>query len=232
MNQSINLCHGNKSMVLLQNYIIKSGDGNGNDNKNVNPNPSRLLFVHFYNELRIAPEEHSMLLTEAPLNTKAIQAVLLLYSPAFYVAIQAVLSLYANGRTTGIVFDAGDGVSHFVPIYEGYCLANAALHSDLAGRDLTEYVQKIFEERGYSFTTTAEKEIVPDIKEEPNHKLPDGQVITIGNERFKCCEALFKPNLLGLEQEAIHKLTFQSIMKCDVDIRKDLYGNIDNNNRE
>eukprot|EP01084_Bolivina_argentea_P036341 67252_1 len=208
----------------------------------------------FTEELKTIHEGCYVLMTEAPVGGKANREKMtqLMFEQfkvnGFYVSLSEVLALYAAGRTTGVVVSSGDGVTHTVPIYEGYALPHAILRMDLAGRDITYYLMKILCERGYSFTTTAERAIVRDIKEklcyiaydfdhemqktqmssecETQYQLPDNKFITIGSERFRAPECIFKPHFLGLSQYGIHQNLYSSIMKCDVDIREMLYGNI------
>ncbi|KAJ1962488.1 centractin- actin- protein of the dynactin complex [Dipsacomyces acuminosporus] len=130
------------------------------------------IWSYIYNdELKTLSEEHPVLLTEAPLNPSSNreQAAQIFFEtfnvPAFYTSIQAVLSLYASGRTTGIVLDSGDGVTHAVPVFEGFALSHAIRRVDIAGRDVTEYLQVLLQKAGYNFHTTAEREIVRQIKE-------------------------------------------------------------------
>lgn len=212
----------------------------------------------FYDGLRVQPQEHPVLLTEAALNPKANREKMAtimfetFYVPALYVSLQAVLSLYSSGRTTGIVADVGDGVTHIVPIFEGYCMPHAICRANLAGRDLTAYLGKILGERGVSLKNSAEREIVRDVKEkccyvaenfeeemeaslvetsepssiEVTYELPDGNVVTLGNERFRCPEVLFKPELSGREAGGLHRMLFDSIQLCEIDVRRELYANI------
>ncbi|KAI4189061.1 MAG: hypothetical protein L6R41_001728 [Letrouitia leprolyta] len=209
-------------------------------------------------ELKTLSEEHPVLLTEPPLNPRSNRdtAAQLLFEtfnvPAIYTSIQAVLSLYASGRTTGVVLDSGDGVSHAVPVYEGFAMPNSIRRIDVAGRDVTEQMQLLFRKSGLVFHTSAEKEVVRAIKEKTcyvapdpkkeerewiqhngrpdgkvvEHILPDGNKIKIGSERWKAPEILFDPELIGLEYPGIHQIVVDAINRTDMDLRKSLFGNI------
>eukprot|EP01100_Stratorugosa_tubuloviscum_P007397 TRINITY_DN308_c0_g1_i16.p1 TRINITY_DN308_c0_g1~~TRINITY_DN308_c0_g1_i16.p1 ORF type:complete len:389 (+),score=194.53 TRINITY_DN308_c0_g1_i16:114-1280(+) len=206
----------------------------------------------FTNELRVAPEEHPVLLTEAPLNPKANREKMTeimfetFKTPAMYVGIQAVLSLQTSGLSTAIVLDSGEGVTQIVPIYEKYCLPHAILRLDLGGFDLTEHLTRMLTERGHYFSTSAEHETVREIKEklsyvpldfeeemqtsasasscatlEKNYQLTNNQIITIGNERFRCPEALFQPSFVGKSIGGVHETIYNSAMKCKATFNKD-----------
>ncbi|KAE8149950.1 actin family [Aspergillus avenaceus] len=208
----------------------------------------------YFKELRVLPEEHPLLLADSPVSPKShrekmTQIMFETFNiPAFHVSIQAVLSLYASGRTAGVVLDAGDGITHAVPIYEGFAVPHAISQVHTAGRDITNYLMRRLAERGYNFLHSAGYEIVQDIKEklcyvsldyrqelhtteynstiDKAYELPDGQVITVGNERFRAPEVLFQPDLIDHDGGGIVQSIFTSIQKCETEMRRDLYANM------
>jgi len=218
------------------------------------------IWAHtFDNELRVVVGGESeddedvagVLLTEAPMNPREnrermTQIMFETFNARrFYVAIQAVLSLYASGRTTGVVVDCGDGVSHTVPIYEGYSMPHAIQRINLAGRDLTDYICKILTESKINLHTSAERMSAMKIKEElcyvsmnfeeevdnfagkeKQFELPDMSIVTVHNQIIRCPELMFKPSLDGKEMMGLHELTKKTIDDCDLDVRKDLLANI------
>lgn len=207
-------------------------------------------YIYSKDELSIFSEEHPVLLTEAPLNPrknreKAAEIFFETFNaPALFVSMQAVLSLYATGRVTGVVLDAGDGVTHAVPIYEGFAMPHSIMRVDIAGRDVTRYLRTLIRKEGFNFRTTAEFEIVRSIKEKvcylptiPQKEesvdtdkvkftLPDGNILEVGPARYRAPEVLFRPHMLGEECEGIHEVLMYSIQKSDMDLRKMLYQNI------
>jgi actin-related protein len=114
---------------------------------------------------------------------------------------------------------------------------------DISGRDIDDYLAKLITERGYCIQDTLGKTIIRRIKHkityiaqdfekemqshcECTYELPDGNSITIGDERFKSTELLFQPSFIGVESEGIHLTLNSAIRKCDVDIRSQMYNNI------
>merc|ERR1719284_536483 len=177
----------------------------------------------FNNKLQIDPTERKILLTEPPMNPKRNRVSMLenmferYQFPFAHVAIQAVLVLYAQGLDTGVVVDTGDGVTHVIPVYQGFSLPNLVRRLDIAGRDITRHLVKLLQLRGYSLNINADFETVRRIKEEfcyvaydtqqekrladetttlvERFKLPDDRYITIGRERYQAPEVLFQPEL-------------------------------------
>jgi centractin len=166
--------------------------------------------------------------------------------PALCISIQAVLSLYASGRITGVVLDSGDGVTHAVPIYEGFSITPGIRRVDIGGRDVTQYLQLLLRKVGYRFNTSSEHEIVREIKEKncfvspiplkekkdmseyvsDIYVLPDGNSLELASERYYAPEILFDPEYIGEEASGASTMIFESIMKCDLNLRRTLFSNI------
>lgn len=208
----------------------------------------------FYDKLKIKPSEHKIMLTEAPLNPKnnrkrTIQTMFEKFGfSGAHMSIQAMLVLYAQGLLTGVVVDSGDGVTHVVPVYEGFVPQHLIRRLDVAGRHITRYLIKLLLLRGYTFNRTADFATVQQIKEklcyialEPDkeqkladettvlmekYQLPDGTIVKIGRERFMAPEALFRPDLVDCEGDGMPEMVFNMIQAADMDCRPEYYKHI------
>lgn len=214
-----------------------------------------VLWEHtFKDKLGVAPSDCKVLLTEAPMNSRANrERIVDVMFQKFgfshvYIGVQAVLALYAQGLMSGLVCDSGDGCTHTVPVNQGFILASGVKRMDLAGTDVTEYLIKLLQRRGYAFNRTADFDTVRRIKErfcyvacdfplekklayetcvlEQSYQLPDGRVMKIGAERFEAPEVLFQPHLVDKDMDGLAEVVYKTIQDCAIDVRMELYKHI------
>jgi len=236
------LRHALEITYPLSNGIIRSWEDMG------------YLWDYTWERLKIDPKDCQIMLTEAPMNPvknrqQMVQTMFEKYGfQRLYVSIQAVLTLYAQGLLTGVVVDSGDGVTHVVPVYEGFSLPHLVKRLDLAGRDITNTLIKLMLLRGYAFNRTADFDTVRQIKEKfcyvgydvqqerklalettvlvESYTLPDGREIKIGAERFEAPEALFNPALADKDGLGMADIVFDTIQGAAIDMRTEFYKHI------
>lgn len=213
------------------------------------------IWQHTYeNELVVDAQEHPVLVTQQPLmpmkyNEKLAETYFeTFHVENFYSAITGVLALYASGKTTGIVLESGEGITHSIPIFEGFAIPYATIKLDIGGSDLTKYIVNLFKENGVNIAESAYEENFKQIKEKKcfvsydfdssvkefqknksrdyGGTLPDGTEVYITDQAFKCPEILFQPNKIDKDIYGIHEAIYQSIQKCNNSIRRDLYNSI------
>lgn len=218
-------------------------------------NDMKILWDYtFLEKMKIDPSSHRILLTEPPSNPQDNRKKMYEHMFDVYgfdgamVAIQAVLVLYAQGLLTGVVLDSGDGVSHVIPVYEGYGLPNTIQRLDVAGRHVTKQLINLLQLRGYSLNRSADFDTARQIKEKLCYvgfdleierklaletttlvkpfQLPDGRIIKVGRERFEAAEVLFDPSKAGVEGKGLHELLFTAINKADMDLRPEFYKHV------
>ena len=229
-----------KRSLLKFSYPIENGIVNNWDDM------EKIWEYIFTNELSVDPKERNIMLTEPLMNPKENKEKMaqIMFEtfkiPGLYIANQTALSLYAFGKFTGIVIDSGEDLTQIAPIFDGFLLPHAIKRLDISGRDLTKYFMKLLLEIGIRLTTTYEKEIVKAIKKKScyvaldfeeelknvetfDYELIDGTHIFIKDQRIRCPEALFKPYLVNKDCFGIGQACYDSIQKCDIDIKKDFY---------
>jgi actin-related protein len=184
----------------------------------------------FYDELRVSPKEQPVLLAEPPLNPRPHREKMteIMFEtfqvPGLYIENQAALSLYASGRTTGVVLDSGETVTHVTPIFDGYALPQATLTAHIGGQDVMNYIMQ-----HSANNVKVDENTTLHIKNECYVKLDsigdtsvykvNDRVIDITDVKYKCTEILFKSN-------GVQNMINKAILECDDSIRENLYSNI------
>lgn len=213
----------------------------------------QVLISAALDSMSIAPDETPVLLTDRSRdpNPDRVKLCQLLFgtfkSPAVYVANSPYLALLSTGRTTGVVLDSGHGVTQAVPVYEGHLLPHAVVQLDFGGSQVTDYLASKIgiagdERNFYPVGADAGRQIKETLcyvaqdfdaemqKPDPNrpkeHRMPDGQTLPLGVHGFRGPEGLFKPNLLGRNEDGVHKAIYNAVMKCDPQIQKALWANV------
>ncbi|XP_075248223.1 actin-1-like [Convolutriloba macropyga] len=201
----------------------------------------------FSNELRISPSDHPLMLTNfstAPvaLSEKMTQIMFEKFNcPALYLGKQAEMSMFGVGKSTGVVVDSGFGVTTVVPVVDNKVVKEASVRLLMAGCDLSDYMAKLLSKSGYHLTTSAERDLVTDIKEKfcyvslnyesesaspKSYTLPDDSQLTVTSERFRCPEALFKPSMAEIGSIGLHKAVMEAVKASSSSVQDDLLANI------
>jgi len=212
------------------------------------------LWAHvFSQELKINTSEHPVLLTESPQNSrsareKTTQIMMETFKvPAFYCAYPEVLSLYSSSQTSGCVIDAGETVTHILPVFQSFGMTHVIGKIGIGGRVLNGHLKKLLVKDGITLPSSNEREVVRDIKEQlcyvaldsnqeqskfdtqslsKSFTLPDGNEIKIGNHAFMCPEAIFNPEIAGVQSPGLAHVIADVIKSCDDDLRGMMMENI------
>ena len=184
-------------------------------------------------------KERKILMTEAPSNptkNKEKMAEILFEKiniGYFNIEPQAKMTLYSEAEETGVILDSGDGVTHVIPIVHNYLLHHSIKRLDIAGRHITNYLTRLLQIKGYAFNSTADFELIRELKEkycfvscdiksdrklekETTYyntitKLPDGRKIRISSEKYEAPEILFQPDLVQNEMPGVHEMLYKCI---------------------
>ena len=161
---------------------------------------------------------------------------------------QSIMTLYSTSKTSGLVVESGEISTEIVPIIEGYIISQGICNFPIAGHELTKRFENVYKDIFDINCVNNHYWMAQKIKEEfsqilPSHKdfqelmskkdidkkeyiLPDGNIVELGNEIYEIPEAIFNPNIFEIETKNLPEIILDSISKCDISTRKELYNNI------